>query len=412
MTDAPNLLFVTVDCLRQDFTRREAVDTPFVDQFVEGGLEFTEQYATATTTSPCVASLFTGTYSERNGVNSLQMGSLNDGVDTMAECLSDAGFETAAMVTGPLVGETGVDRGFDHYWYREPEDRIDGEWFDTGVGKMGSLSEPFFLYLHLWEIHDPVRVPEGFDDPRYGRYPYARTLSALDRRLEALCDRLPGNTVIALHGDHGEAIAYRDSHLHRTLKFLRTGLRYGLGVDTRALERRLKRRFDREPPIPDHFMEDGHGENAFDFVANVPFVLHGPGIESATVGAQVRQVDVTPTLLDVAGVDHDGDRMDGESLLPATDVTDRDAYVRACGKSLLREENWQRAVRANGYKYVEYPGRDWPHELYDLDEDPLELHPVEDDRVAARLQRRIPEEGLRNGEKLEIDGLLKDLGYK
>jgi arylsulfatase A-like enzyme len=114
----------------------------------------------------------------------------------------------------------------------------------------------------------------------------------------------------------------------------------------------------------------------------------------------------------VAGVDHDGDRMDGESLLPATDVTDRDAYVRACGKSLLREENWQRAVRANGYKYVEYPGRDWPHELYDLDEDPLELHPVEDDRVAARLQRRIPEEGLRNGEKLEIDGLLKDLGYK
>jgi arylsulfatase A-like enzyme len=93
-------------------------------------------------------------------------------------------------------------------------------------------------------------------------------------------------------------------------------------------------------------------------------------------------------------------------------VSDRDAYIRACGKSLLREENWQRAVRAGGYKYVEYPDRDWPYELYDLSADPLELSPIEDDRVATRLGDRMPEEGARDGETLEIDGLLEDLGYK
>jgi arylsulfatase A-like enzyme len=79
---------------------------------------------------------------------------------------------------------------------------------------------------------------------------------------------------------------------------------------------------------------------------------------------------------------------------------------------LLREENWQRAVRAGGYKYVEYPDRDWPYELYDLSADPLELSPIEDDRVATRLGDRMPEEGARDGETLEIDGLLEDLGYK
>ena len=85
-------------------------------------------------------------------------------------------------------------------------------------------------------------------------------------------------------------------------------------------------------------------------------VLSGPGVESGTVDAQVRQVDVTPTLLDLFGVEPGGGAVDGESL--------------------LREENWQRAVRADGRKHVEYPNRGWGPELYDLVAEPLELHPL------------------------------------
>ena len=419
----PNLLFVCVDCLREDFVGTDHADTPFLDGLATDGIDYTDMFATATTTTPCVASVMTGTYSERNGVYSLEEARLAESVQTLAERFSAAGYDTAALVTGPLVANTGLDRGFDTYRYRDRREELIGDWFEEAAGVLEGLAEPFFCYLHLWEIHDPIRVPERYDDPQYGRYPYARTLSALDRRLESLCDRVPENTTIVLHGDHGEAIAYRGGILHWVSKFLRTGVRYGLGVDTRGLERRLKRRFDRDPPIPDPFMEDGHGENVFDFVANVPFVLSGPGIDDATVNAQVRQVDVAPTLLDLAGIERDeegeaegegngNNEMDGESLLPPEDVSDRDAYIRACGKSLLREENWQRAVRAGGYKYVEYPDRDWPYELYDLSADPLELSPIEDDRVATRLGDRMPEEGARDGETLEIDGLLEDLGYK
>ena len=457
----PNLFFVCVDCLRGDFVGTGHADTPFLDGLAERGVHYTDMYATATTTTPAVTSFMTGTYSERNGVYSLEEARLNADVPTLAEHLSAAGYDTRALVTGPIVAETGLDRGFDDYDYRDRRAELVGDWYDEAVAATADLEEPFFLYLHLWEVHTPVDVPGEFDDPAYGRYPYARALSALDRSLADFREELPANTAVALHGDHGEAVAYRDSYLHKLCKFLRTGFRYGLGVDTRALERRLKRRFDRDPPIPDHFMEDGHGENVFDFTANVPFVVAGPDVDAATVDAQVRQVDVMPTLLDLVGVDREetvpaavaadggpeagrtgegdagglgkgdadglgeGDAgglaegggesappIDGESLLPADGVTDRDAYMRACGKSLVREKNWQRAVRANGWKYVEYPERDWEPELYDLDADPAELHPVSDDRRASRLRARFPEERMRDGEKLEIDGLLEDLGYK
>ena len=105
----------------------------------------------------------------------------------------------------------------------------------------------------------------------------------------------------------------------------------------------------------------------------------------------------------------------------------------------LREENWQRAVRADGRKYVEYPNRDWGPELSDLAADPLELHPLEEDPVAARLASHtvgcksfpdfvepvgeipvnrynrpyhVPEAEAGERERLAIDGLLEDLGYK
>ena len=413
--DRPNVLVVCVDCLRQDHVVGPAADTPFLDSLRESALTATEMYAAATTTSPCVASLLTGTDAERHGILSLDVGPLADDVPTFAGRVGDAGYHTAALVTGPLVAETGLDRGFDDYRYREPEASLFGPWRETAEERLAALPEPFAAYLHLWELHEDVHVPPAFDEPRYGETPYARALSALDRRLEALFEAVPEETLVVVHGDHGESVTNRHSPLRLGLKSVRDALKYYGGVDTRGPVRRLNRALaDRGADVADHYLENGNGENVFDFAANVPFLLSGPDIEPATVDATTRQVDVLPTVLEAAGVGYDAAELDGDSLIPPGSVEDRPAYLRACGASVRKRANWARAVHADGEKYVEYPRREWPAALYDLESDPLELDPVvdPDPEQADRLRRHFPDEELGEGEQLEVEKRLRLLGYR
>lgn len=406
----PNLLFVVVDCLREDFVRADRTMTPFLDSLREDGLSCTDLHATATTTTPAVASLLTGAYAERNGIQSLRRGSLSTAVDPLAVRLGERGYHTEAMVTGPLVEETGLDRGFDVYDYREENESLFGDWRDQALGRLSSLPEPFAAVVHLWELHEDIHVPPACDDPEYGETPYGRALSALDAELRTLVDAVPEETVVALVGDHGESITHRHSLLRLAVKSLRDGLKYYGGVDTRGVVERLNQACDDwGPDIDDHFIENNHGENVFDFTTNVPFILSGPGVEPATVEAQVRQIDVLPTLLDALGVESESD---GESLL-LDDIEDRVAYMRACGASLHGERNWGRAVRTPEGKYVEYPERDWSPGVYDHGADPRELARVEDSELAATLREELPERGVdpAEAEQLDIDERLEDLGY-
>lgn len=417
MGDDPNVLFVTVDCLRWDFTAGNYADTPFINRLRADGLECTDLHATTTTTTPSVAGLLTGCYSERNGVNSLREADLSPNVPSLATELGAAGYDTAALVTGPLVEESGLDRGFNRFEHRSEDAELVGDWFETAVDRLDSLSEPFFAYVHLWELHKEVTVPEEFDGPAYGANPYARTLSALDRALERFVDAAPPDTLVALHGDHGESISRRHNRVRYGCKRFRDKIRYEFDVDTRRLERLLNRVMTPfEPEFLDHFIEDGHGAAIYDFMTNVPFVLNGPEVDPDTVDAQCRQIDIAPTLLDHLGLldaDH-SNRMDGTSLLPPENLDDRPAYVRACGSTLRDEANWQRGVRTGTYKLVDYFNRPrWGPELYDLRDDPHELRDVSDDQpaVVERLRDEFPDTGLQNVRQLNNEEQLRDLGY-
>lgn len=417
MATRPNLLFVTVDCLRQDLTTDEHADTPFIADLRADGLECTELHAATTTTTPSVASLLTGCYSERNGVNSLRDAELNPGVTTLAAELGAAGYDTAAFVTGPLVADAGIDRGFDRFEHRTEDDELVGDWFDTALGRVRGLDEPLFAYVHLWEIHKNITVPDGFDDPTYGTTPYARTLSALDRALERFVDATPADTLVALHGDHGESISWRHNRARYACKRLRDKVRYEFDLNTRPAERLLNRMLAPfGPAYTDHFIEDGHGAALYDFMTNVPFVLRGPDVEAGTIDTQCRQIDIAPTLLDHLDLLDDDLRggMDGTSLFPLVDLDDRPAYMRACGSTLRGEKNWQRGVRTPTHKLVEYINRpDWSPELYDLRDDPQELRDVSERRpeVVERLREEFPDTDLQDVRRLDNEEQLRDLGY-
>lgn len=413
MTEAtPNVLLICVDCLREDLLRSDRTETPFMDELRETGISCQNTFASATTTTPAVASLLSGLYAEGNGIYSLRRGSLAADAETLATVLGENGYTTHGLVTGPLVPGTGLDRGFDTYECRDESASVFGPWHQEALAELESLEAPFFAFVHLWELHEKISVPPAFDRPEYGELPYERALSALDPAIRELTEAVPDDTLIALVGDHGESITHRHNPLRLGLKALRDGLKYYLGVDTRGVVSRLNRRLDGwGPDIDDHFLENGHGENVFDFTANVPFILTGSNIESATVTEQVRQIDIAPTIVKQLGLDL---AADGQPIEPAEGVNDRPAYMRACGASLHRERNWAVAIRHEEAKYVAYPERDWAPGLYDLETDPREFSRIEDPAMAQRLRSLLPENevDLADVETLAIEERLKQLGYR
>lgn len=154
-------------------------------------------------------------------------------------------------------------------------------------------------------------------------------------------------------------------------------------------------------------MEAGHGENVFDFVSNVPLAISSVDTDQDNIEAQVRQIDIFPTVLELC--DTQSDKVRSESLLG--DVDDRSAYIRACGESLKSEDNWARAVRDGGRKLVLHPDRDRRRALYNLEEDQKELRSTTDEPRADELKRAMPTFDSASPEELEIKEKLRDLGY-
>lgn len=405
-----NIAMICIDCLRNDFIEKDYADTPFLNKIRNQGLYFSNMHSTTTTTTPSVASFMTGQYSENNEVNSLEEAKLSKDSTTLAEKLSSEGLNTYGWVTGPLVEKTGLDRGFDEYKCRDEDKTLFSDWENSLNQKIESLEEPFFLYLHLWELHEPINVPKEFDKEKYGERPYSKALSALDRKLEKIYEKLPKDTVLVINGDHGESITWRDNKIQKWVKRARTVLRYHLGLNTRPIERKINQLTDNRSKIKDHFIEEGHGETAFDFTTNVPFIINSSELESRKVTEQVRQIDIYPTILDLLDIDYPN--LESKTMLSEEGIKSRKAYIRACGTTLKKKKNWIKAVRKDGKKYIKYPERNWGAELYNLEEDPRELKDIKSRETKKEMEEEIPEKMLKDQKEIEIKGKLEALGYK
>ncbi|MFB6143981.1 MAG: sulfatase-like hydrolase/transferase [Candidatus Nanohaloarchaea archaeon] len=402
------VVLICVDCLRNDLIQTEEGKTPFLNSLRENSLNFQNLSATATTTTPCVASIMTGNYSERNGINSLQQAKLDERETTLGEILRDNEYYTHAEVTGPLVRKTGLDRGFEEFNYRDPEEDLFRGFKENLLNKISSIQEKdsFFLYVHLWELHKEIFVPEEFNSPKYGETKYERALSALDSALKEIEDELDDETTLIITGDHGEAISQRNSVLRRGIKKIRDKLRYEYGLNTRKFEIILNRFSEKAyRGLKDHYIEEGHGENTFEYTSNVPLLIRDQRLPSKDVNEQVRQIDIMPTI-----IGSNKYATDGSKLTPIEELQNRRAYIRACGLSLKGEDNWAKSIKENGWKFIEYPSRSWSSELYNLKEDPKELNNIKNPSKSQELREKIPK-GDKEPQEIEIKDKLRELGY-
>ncbi len=401
----PNVLLLLVDCMRADALGGRGVPTPNLTALAARGASFTQAIASASSTTPCVATILTGVYSPKHGVRSIGGHRLHPERTTLPEVLAAAGYHTVAEVTGPLVAESGLDRGFAEYHLRPASVYLSDRWGDDLVGRLrsGALREPWFLFLHLWELHSPRKVLPAHRQRRFGRNRYDRALASLDHTLAPLLQALSAETIVGVHGDHGERL------IASSLEYRW----YRLWRDIFGPTRTRKR--------------EGHETDVYEELIRVPLVLVAEGRLPAGVQVHqlVRQVDLMPTLLDLLGLAVP-EGLDGVSVLPAVHsgvALELEAFVEAFGRVRGTARDRRVGWRTPSWKFIAAPhAPEIPEELYDLAADPRERHNLargEPGRVA-EFRRRIAEveaaeveaaPAMTEEERLVVESRLRDLGY-
>lgn len=426
MADQPNILVIVVDCLRADKVvgGERKCQTPFLDELVRRGTWFSHCISTTTTTTPSTAALLTGQFPAFNGVRSLSGYKLNPSTVPLAQYLKDAGYRTLARVTGPLSPDVGLDRGFDDYQWRRRCEYVFTEWGERLLATFRDLNkdtaQPWFMYLHLFELHKPRQILPKFNGPQFGVNFYERSLSSLDPFLRNIVDAAGGDTVVLLTGDHGEKLlpsATRD-HIYELTRPIRKPIR------------KLVAKISRNP-VSTALYETGHGFHVYEDLVRVPLLCVGPMFPAgAKIDMQVRHVDLAPTVIEVAGAVPESLNINGKSVLPIVrgeETVDRLAYCEAVGATLPNSKSWIVGIRTPTHKYCYRPFADSPwEELYDLQADPREEHNLARSRpeLCAELKEKLKMLGqefekqpILKGQKMTeaeqqiLEERLKDLGY-
>ena len=202
----PNILLVLIDCARSDkwLGPGRTTRTPHLDEFASRGAAFPTMIAEKSFTAPAVASLLTGQYSPRHGVHMAWGYRLRQDVPPLTGILRGMGYTTYAEATGALLPEMGFGDCFDRFEYRAPDDSLDSAWGARLCDRLrnGDYHQPWFLMLHLFELHRPRKVDGA--GAKQGEVEYDRAVYCLDRQLARLFAAADEKTLTVVTGDHGE----------------------------------------------------------------------------------------------------------------------------------------------------------------------------------------------------------------
>lgn len=398
--DLPNVVLVCVDTLRADrmpFHGCELETAPFLSSLAARGAVVERAFSTSSMTAPSVASMFTSVYPFQHGVvtgygwgtarGEIIVNEIPARIETLGELMRARGYRTFAITDNPVVSApAGFARGFDSYFnfpYRGAE-AVNGklaEWLDEIRS-----SEPYFLYLHFMDPHEPY-----FD----------REEHAFEIAVEDLPLQPPGLGGSFLEDERDSRRLRRRRHLRRWLgedpegepAFVREAAdnwRY-YHSEIRYLDDHVRDAFGMLGVDDDDFVlfTADHGEEFLDHgdvshkftlypeLTRVPMFLFWPngGVEPMRIGGVASLIDVMPTLREVVGLPPSAQDA-GTSLLPfarGASVPDRMLLAMRTIEPSLEEIDEETREMAGVLTYPHFltwlkGGRRF--ELYDLEADP------------------------------------------
>ncbi len=388
-----NVVVYVSDALRTDHLGcygARYVNTRTIDELAAGGIRYSHAISAAPWTAPSATSIVTGMYAHHHGYFHWDS-TLDPSIETWFRAFAAHGYEVASFV-------------FDtNYLFKDlPEANVRGtsESLDGAVAFLRENRErPFFLYVHNWATHMPydivhadrqnwlaakTEVIDGIQSDSASALEAMREgyRHAVERQSEVLVASfleeldslgLREDTVVAFLADHGES----------------WGERFTAKEDVQGV----------------YHM---HGATLFDEIVEVPLILSGPGrLDAGVVDAQVRTIDLMPTLLELAGLP--ARVTDGESLLDVEG--DRPAVIAgtdlgALTKLAVRKPPWKLILEIESGEEEAYNLALDPRELEARSDAPPELREIVFAELSSAERHELTEE-----EEATVAKRLSDLGY-
>ena len=339
----PSFLIISVDALRADHLGVYGygrATTPSIDAWAKQATRFERAYCPVPHTSFSITSMLTGThtYATRGG-----------DAPTLAAIVRRHGYKTAGFFPPAVFYidrkklRSFEDRKFDFeytkYEFMPAPKRVD----QTIAFYQGHEKRKTFVWVHLFEPHEPYVAHEGFDFGSRSIDRYDSEIAYVDRQVGRLLSWVQlhrPNTVIALTGDHGEAFAEHGAHYH--------------------------------------------GNSLYEEQIRVPLLISAPGMTGRLVPGAGQSIDLPVTFLSLAQLPIPAS-MRGRDLSPwmAGDAP------RLMSPAFVELGN-EKAIITGRYKLI-YDARREVSELYDLHEDPGEKRNLaaKKIRLAADLKEKI-----------------------
>ena len=436
-----NVIFILTDDQRYDEVgfMNPVLETPHMDRLASEGVHFRNAFVTTALCSPSRASILTGQYMHNHGVVDNNSG-IAEGTIFFPRFLQQAGYQTAFFGKWHM-GETesGSVRsddpqpGFDHwlsfsgqghYWPvmrngKVNQLNINGEhvpqrgyitdeltdytldWLANGR----DANKPFFVYLSHKAVHADFTPPERYED-LYADAEIAVPASQADT--EENYRGKPMWVKNQRNSWHGVDFPYHSTldvqeykrRYHQTL----TAVDDSIGRITEWLTANGLADNTIVMLMGDNgFLFGEHGlidkRNAYEESMRVPLLMYVPGLDEPgrVVEEIAANIDIGPTVLDVAGVEEMPAQFEGASLLPLALGHAPDDWR----DDLLYEYYWEFnypmtpttfALRTERFKLIQYHGVWDLEELYDLENDPREMNNLIDDPAYLEVRVKLRKE--------------------
>jgi arylsulfatase A-like enzyme len=356
------VILLSIDCLRADmpWAGYPRPIAPHLTELEGKSVDFTRAYSMSSDTSMSLGGLLGGKLPGEMKRDGYFFGFYGKDNVLFPELLQAAGIHTiAGHAHGYFsLGSSGLEQGFDKWevvpdlkWNNTTDENITSPRLEAIAEKL--LSEPivgekrFFAWFHFLDPHDRYMPHEGISYGSSGRDMYDGEVTYTDGYVGKLIDFVAAQpwgarTAFIVTGDHGEAFGEHHQWVH--------------------------------------------GFELWENLVRVPLFFVIPGVAPRHVDEPTSAIDLAPTILELFGVASDewpkgtdgggaAPAFEGRSLVPellGAPRVPRDVVIDLPSTS---DSDRRRALVHGDTKLIAFSTREY-FQVFDLKEDPGELHPI------------------------------------